>query len=277
MNKKYIYISAYLIAVSLCSIALYLLITRPESQPGKTEKIEVIPVVEKKEPRVIACFEDNRRHLDGLMRIIPAEALTDFFEQLTTECSSEICEELRDLNESARSYENMIQSLPENECLSQLYERSIEYHHSVLSKESVIGIFFDEGSAALSESHKYKLKVILNTYRVKASEYGLMVIGRASRGGNLDSNRRLSLQRVRSITGYVEGLMDGKLKTDFVYFGAERPRLDKELAELYHIPQEDYTKAFTSQPDENYEIRLNQSVLVVIYEKEDDPFQMDLN
>ncbi len=276
ISKKYVYIPAYFIFVALCVAGLYVFLTRPatkELEPAKTST--VVPIIQKNESAVVACFEENRKHLDGLLQIVPSAALSDVLGRLNEKCAEEICTQFNKLATGELTYELMIQSMNDRDCLNQVYREAIDYHNNVLSKESVIGIFFDEGSSQLSETHRYKLKVILNTYRVKASEYNLLVIGRASASGNTASNKILSLQRVKSITNYAEALMNGEMQTDYVYFGAEQPRLNTELAELYHIPREDYANSATSQRDEDYQVRLNQSVLVVIYESKDDPFQID--
>jgi len=277
ISKKYIYIPAYFIFVAMSVVGLYVLLTKPTVKPEPKENPMVMPVIESEESAIVACFEENREHLEGLMRIVPPSALSKEFDQMSEKCALEICTQFEKLATREWTYERMIQSMMDGDCLSYLYRQAIDYHNEVLSKESVIGIFFDEGSSQLSEKHKYKLKVILNTYRVKAAEYNLLVIGRASAGGNAESNKKLSLQRVKSITNYSDALMDGEMQTDYVYFGAEQPRLDSELAELYHIPLEDYRNSATSQRDEDYKIRLNQSVLVVIYEKDEDPFQIGLS
>ncbi len=277
LSKKYIYIPAYFVFVALCVVGLYTLLTRPttkEPEPAKTAA--VVPVVKKNESAVIACFKENRKHLEGLLQIVPLWALSEVLGRVNEKCGEEICAQFKKLATGELTYEHMIQSMNDRDCVNQIYREAIDYHNEVLSKESVIGIFFDEGSSQLSETHRYKLKVILNTYRVKASEYNLLVIGRASASGNPESNKMLSLQRVQSITNYAEALMNGEMQTDYVYFGAEQPRLNTELAELYHIPREDYANAATSQRDQDYEVRLNQSVLVVIYEKKEDPFQIDV-
>ncbi|MCA1764547.1 MAG: OmpA family protein [Flavobacteriales bacterium] len=276
ISKKYVYIPAYFIFVALSVLGLYTVLTRPATHEVEPAKASVVtPVVQKQESAVMACFKKNRKHMEGLLRIVPSAALSDVLERLDQKCEKEICTQFNELATGAVTYERMVQSMNDRDCLNQIYREAIDYHNEVLSKESVIGIFFDEGSAQLSETHRYKLKVILNTYRVKASEYNLLVIGRASASGNPESNKMLSLQRVQSITNYAEALMNGEMQTDYVYFGAEQPRLNTELAELYHIPREDYANAATSQRDQDYEVRLNQSVLVVIYEKKEDPFQID--
>ncbi|HKK40410.1 MAG TPA: OmpA family protein [Cryomorphaceae bacterium] len=274
ISKKYIYIPAYFIFVAMSMVGLYVWLTKPTVKEERKESPIILPLIEKEESPIVACFEENREHLEGLMRIVPPSALSKEFDQMSENCALEICTQFEKLATGELTYERMIQFMNEGDCLNQLYLEAIDYHNEVLSKESVIGIFFDEGSSQLSEKHKYKLKVILNTYRVKASEYNLLVIGRASAGGNVESNKKLSLQRVKSITNYSDALMDGEMQTHYVYFGAEQPRLDSELAQLYHIPLEDYANSTTSQRDEDYKIRLNQSVLVVIYEKDEDPFQI---
>lgn len=244
----------------------------------KQEKIPVItPVIKKSEPVVIQCFEKSKRQMDGLMSIAPSSALIEVFSGLSDECSQELCDMFDRLARKELTYSRMIQSMREGDCLNEVYLRAAEYHNDILSKESVIGIFFDEGSSQLSMSQKSKLKIILNTYQAKASEYNLLVIGRASASGNPNSNRALSLNRVKAITNYSDALMNGKMQTDYVYFGSEPPRLDLDLAERYHIAREDYENAKTSQRDKDFEIRLNQSVLVVIYAKDENPFGKSAN
>jgi len=63
------------------------------------------------------------------------------------------------------------------------------------------------------------------------------------------------------------------LKTKFVYFGADPPQLDQDIAEQYEIQEREYRKvSFGSGRDKDFSLRLNQSVLLVIYPKTDDPF-----
>jgi outer membrane protein OmpA-like peptidoglycan-associated protein len=272
ISKKYIYIPTYFIFVALCCFGLYYLLTRPNIK-AEQKKIPVItPVIEKAEPAITSCFKNNQKQMDGLMSIVPVSALNDVLSAFSDECSQEVCTQFERLGRKELTYERMIQNMKNGDCLDRIYRQAIDYHNDVLSKESVIGMFFDEGSSQLSMKQKSKLKIILNTYRVRASDYNLLVIGRASASGNPESNKALSLQRVKAITNYSDALMDGEMQTDYVYFGSELPRLNLNLAELYHIDREDYEEAKTSQSDKDFTIRLNQSVLVVIYDKDEDPF-----
>ncbi len=233
-----------------------------------------VAISNKVDPAFVVCFEKNRIHAEGVLKLAPTDVLMSTFSNLNVECYDLACTQLNDLSDGTVTYNQLIREIEGDECLGKIFEEALNYHNEVLSTETVIGLFFNEGSHSLSRSQRIKLKNILSIYRIKAQEYGLLVIGRASANGNSAGNKLLSLNRVESITDFTNALLNSEMQTDYVYFGSEQPQLDLDLSFRYHIDKEDYDQVTTSGTDDDFKIRLNQSVLVVIYNKANDPFQI---
>lgn len=275
INKRYIYFPVYVIVLVASIIGFYHYLIRPDSiEELPIEQVATSQVVD---PAFVHCFEKNRSDMEGVLKLIPMDKLMHEFSNLNIDCFDQICSQLNDIADGTSSYNQLMSDVENDPCLGEVFQKALTYHNDVLSTETVIGLFFNEGAYALSASQRLKLKNILSIYRMKAHEYGLLVIGRASVNGGMESNKLLSLKRVESITAFTDALLNEEMQTDYVYFGSAQPQLDLDLSFRYHIDKEDYDQVTTSSTDDDFRIRLNQSVLVVIYDKANDPFQIPEN
>lgn len=271
-SKAWIYIPLYLILVAVTVWLLYNWINAPKP-------VEKVPIVQE-EPGISdtfkGCFLKNRSELAGTIQLLPWDYFSASFELEDTNCLSQICDILKEIEKGKTSRTEFYELAEEdNFCFQNLLKKSIIYHNQQLENLSLFALFYASGQSDLTTSQKNYLNVFLRAYRKNLDQFGLLIIGRASKIGSIDKNKQLSKERSENIEAFIRQQYKNQLQTDFVYFGAEPPQLDVALAERYGIEKSDYQAIkYNPKRDPDFSIRLNQSVLLVIYEKERDPFDL---
>ncbi len=104
-------------------------------------------------------------------------------------------------------------------------------------------------------------------------EKGILIVGRASKGGSDVDNQRLSYQRATNIKSLLDDILPGDYKSDHVYFGSKPPQLTLEDVEQFSIEKSAYRSIkVTGTLKSDYSLRINQSVMVLIYDLDKDVF-----
>ena len=283
-NKLWIYLPLFFIVLAGSVYGLYIWLNNspapPSTPSGPPKVIKQTPPPPKAvaiPPDFIKCFNDSRKALGGTFQLIPTDEFHKTFEGLDKNCYDNICKELRSIRRGAKpSKEFYNKARAGNQCYAPVLNRSLAYHKQQLKDLPLLAMFYDSGQSKLSVAQKNKLDAFLKNYKRNAKNYGLLIIGRASNIGNMESNKKLSEKRAKNITSFVDGHYVKDLKTRFVFFGADPPQLDKATADLLKIDQNDYKNiSYGSGSDKDFGLRLNQSVLLVIYPKKEDAFGLE--
>jgi hypothetical protein len=150
-----------------------------------------------------------------------------------------------------------------------------DYHFEQLSKLPKLTLFYNSGEDELNEWQRADLEAFFKPYRGLMSEKGILILGRASKGGSDVDNQRLSYDRAASIERLLGDILRNDFKSDHIYFGSKPPQLTVEDAELFSIERSAYRSVKVSGSSKSdYSLRLNQSVMVVVYDLDKDVFGM---
>lgn len=278
INKAWIYIPSYVFFLVLSCWALFSFLNSNEP----SEEVEVNPPLHKESPSsmpqdFIACFEEGRRAVGGTFALIPTKEFMTTFEQMNTACFAKICAAMNAIasgdNPSQIFYRKAIDG---DECFEPLYNKSLAYHNRQLENLSVLSLFYDSGQYMLSDRQKLNLDGFIKGYKKSTDDFGLLIIGRASNKGDKLENKNLSERRGQTIIEFIEQKNIKGLKIFFAYFGADPPQLDQDIAEQYGIQEQEYRNiTYGGGNDPKFNLRLNQSVLLVFYPRSEDPFGLE--
>ena len=83
--------------------------------------------------------------------------------------------------------------------------------------------------------------------KARKDNYGVVIIGRASKGGNPNKNAEISERRAQNIESEIHGIMGDDFTSKYVYFGSKAPQLNKEDADYIGLPFDDYKNIRTSE------------------------------
>lgn len=276
-NRMWIYAPLYFLFTGLCVWALY---TYLNVVPKVVEPVVTpMPIKETIDTKFRTCFTRYKNALGGLFELIPTRELGATFAEIDNSCFEEICNELKYVKNgkytSAHFY-NLVKK--GNSCFEPVLSATLSYHHQQLEELPLLSLFFNSGQSELSSSQKNQLDAFLRYLKKDAEDYGLLIIGRASKVGHSDINKKLSRKRAEQIIFFTDNHYIKNLKTQFVYFGADPPQLNIDLAKRYGIRSNDYENvSYGSGRDRDYSLRLNQSALLVIYPIAEDPFGLEEN
>lgn len=276
MSKAWIYIPLYVVLVVLSCWLFFSFLTKDSLPPRETTPSE--PVSASIVPEdFLACFEAGRKALGGTFALIPTEEFVATFEQMNKRCYDKICKTLNAIGAGDNSANMFYQKADKgDECFEPLYNKSLAYHTYQLENLPLLGLFYDSGQYQLNEKQQARLDGFISSYRRSTDQYGLLIIGRASKKGNKRQNKKLSERRGNAIIAYIEARAMQEMNMHFAYFGSDPPQLNQDIAEQCGIRITDYQNiSFGGGDDADFSLRLNQSVLLVIYPKSEDPFGLE--
>jgi len=215
------------------------------------------------------CFNRHCKNLSGVFELWPDAEIKTALDELNENCIEDICETCE--NEAAAV--NSIAELQDSRCMDELFEKANEFHIEKLKQLPKSVFFYNSGVKALSSEQSFGLRMLLKAYQGLKNNYGVVVIGRASNIGNPESNATISKLRAKGIEDEIRSVMGNDFNTKYVYFGSKAPQLTKEVADLIGLAEEDYENIrISGSAKDDFSLRLNQSVLVVLYELDENPF-----
>ena len=275
ISKRWIYIPLYTIALVLSCWALYGFMVYDPPKKSISEignnNTSTLPA------DFVECFDENKITLGGTFQLIPTQEFFPTIEKMDANCYQKICSTLDGVaagDISTKRFYSIANS--GDKCFEPLLAKSLSYHHSQLQELPLLGLFYDSGKFNLNDRQADRLDGFIKSYKKNAKDFGLLIIGRASNVGNRKRNKSLSQRRGEAIIKYIKEKKIKTLNTKFVYFGADPPQLDQEIAELYEIQEREYRSiSYGGGKDKDFNLRLNQSVLLVIYPKSADPFGLE--
>lgn len=279
LSKMWIYFPLWLI-VTACSVwALYGFM-----QPKAAVVLPPPPVIEPEPTETVPtdfkdCFLEQKNVLGGMFELIPVRKLVTVFENYDANCFEKMCTELQNIaagKERAAHFYSRADG--GDRCFAPVLRSTLAYHHLQLEELTLLPLFYNSGQNKLTRLQESRLDAFLSFLKKNAEDYGILIIGRASKVGNADANKQLSRRRAESIIEFIENHRVSGLQTEFVYFGDAPPQLNLDLAARYDIQQKDYRNiSYGGGGDSDFSLRLNQSVMLVIYSKADDPFGLGEN
>ena len=275
ISKAWIYIPLYVVFVGLVCGGLYFFMTSankpsvPKEMPATSAS--TVPA------DFLQCFEQGRKALGGTFAIIPTEEFMPTFEQMDKSCYNKICNTLNAIAAGDNSVGMFYLKVDKGDaCFEPLYNKSLAYHIKQLKSLPLLALFYDSGQYRLDDRQQARLDGFISLYKRSADKYGLLIIGRASKKGNVKSNKSLSERRGKAIIDYIEQKATEELTMHFAYFGADPPQLNQDIAEQCGIQEDEYRNiSYGGGKDADYSLRLNQSVLLLIYPKTEDPFGLE--
>lgn len=279
-NKLWIYLPLFLIILSAVIWGFYRFLNPPPVNTFPPPK-EVLPKEPRKETLLpadfVSCFEKNKKRLGGVFRLTPTEALTSTFEKLDGPCYKKLCNTLTKVANGKMKAQTFYDRANSGDfCFGPVLKATLEYHHQQLSELPLLALFYNSGQSQLAIAQKNQLDGFFKKYKQNTRKYGLLIIGRASNVGSQAGNQKLSKSRAEKIVDFVEKHSIKSLKSEFVYFGSEPPQLDRRSADAYRIDEKYYKNiSFGSGRDADFSLRLNQSVLLIMYSKKEDPFDLE--
>ncbi len=272
-SKAWIYVPAYILFLGLAIWALYrYLNTFPKAE--ETPMV-VEPKPEEEIPNsFLSCFEKSGELLGGIFRITPMTRLFNDFKKLDSKCYDAICSELKSIENGISSPKEFFRiASGKDQCFFPILNTSMKYHNDMVEKYPSDAFFYNSGQYRLSGDQRQKMDYFLNLYINNAKDYKLLIIGRASKVGEDDANLALSKKRSDQIIEFIENHEIEELGYDFIYFGSNPPQLNLQVSERFGLRKADYSKiSYGRGEDPDFSLRLNQSVLFVMYPKKDDPF-----
>ena len=235
--------------------------------PSEIEQLP-INIAEVKRERVPNCFRESCEIRSGIFQIWPDVEILKTLKTLDDDCLENLCLLCQDSERFAKQ-----NAFEENDCISEIFRAAKDYHFKQLSRLPKLTLFYNSGEAELTEWQREDLDAFFKGFRGLMNEKGILILGRASKGGSDVSNQRLSQERATNIKLLLDDLLRGNFKSNYIYFGSKPPQLTVEDAKLFAIEKSAYRSVDVSgsiQPD--FSLRLNQSVMVVIYDLEDGVF-----
>lgn len=269
ISKFWVYFPIYLIVWGSSVFGLYYYLNAKPNPPTTQSVAAPTP----KEDWAV-CFDAQKVGMEGIFSITPSNALSVTMSKLSSDCIRQICSDMSAVNtgdlDIIEFYEKGQRDVS---CLSKVLASATEYHQTQLLTHNVLPLFYNAGQSKLSGAQQRDLSFFLNIFRKKAAELELLIIGRASATGTRDANKRLSRARAKYIVDFIEARGINKLTNSFVYFGSDPPQLNRKDAEQLQFDPAAYQNiSFGKGRDEDYKIRLNQSVLLIISPKEENAF-----
>lgn len=264
-SKFWLYFSGYV--VLLVGIAALFLVDRSEH----TEPEPVEDVVEIAADTLI-CDAPVREGVGGVLALMPPQRMFEALRASSPDCSEEMCERIR-RGERLEPYFLEDGDASADACLSALTHVAVDFHNEQLEDLPLISFFYDAGVSRLTSTQMTTLNTFLKAFRKAPNDYGYVVLGRASAIGNSASNQQLSEQRGNELLDAIEANLGHDIHTTFLYFGDRPPRLTVQLADLFGIQQTEYEGIrYGRGRDTDFRKRLNQSVVLVVYPVNTDPF-----
>jgi len=270
ISKAWIYIPIYLLLLSMSCMAMYKWVDVPNKKVVKAVTVEE----DKKSSEFQDCFDKGRRVLGGTFALIPTAEFATTFGSMKESCFDRICDKFKGL-EDGSYYPKVFYRMVDkgDKCYAPLYKKSIAYHHDQLEKLPLLGLFYNSGKHGLTERQRDRLDGFVSSYRKSKEKLGVLIIGRASKKGDEKNNKLLSEKRGKEIIDYINNKQIPELKMEFAYFGSQPPQLDMDLAKRYQLAKKDFENiTYGGGKDGDYNLRLNQSVLLAIYNRDEDPF-----
>lgn len=262
-SKLWIYLPLYL-------LVLYLVITFAWSivSPAPPEKVAVqnIAPVEEKDSTPF-CFNQECRELSGIFELFPEKQFQEAYDKLDADCQRSICRYCEE--KKIKKPDDVLH----DECLSQLFDIAHAYHNDRLAELPLASFFFNSGVNDLNSNQIRRLELFLKPYKKLKDDYGIVIIGRASSVGDYESNRRISQMRATNIQDQIYENMGRDAKVDYVYFGSKPPQLTERIGEYIGLDKADYVDVKVGRtPYPDFRLRINQSVIVVLYPLKSDAF-----
>jgi len=277
ISKAWIYIPLYVLFVVVTCWGLFHWWTADQHPKEEAP----IPTVESPASKVssdfLTCFEEGRKALGGTFALIPTDELIVTFEQMNTACLDKICNTLNAIASGDNSSQIFYgRANKGDQCFEPIYNKSLAYHNRQLRDLSPLSLFYDSGEFGLDKNQQNQLEGFIRGYKQLTDDYGLLIIGRASNKGDKRRNRILSERRGKTLMDFIRQKNIEDLDMYFTYFGADPPQLDQKLAAQYEIPEQAYRDiTFGAGSDPDFNLRLNQSVLLVFYPRSKDPFGLE--
>lgn len=272
ISKFWVYLPIYLVVWGSSVFGLYYYLN---AKPKPSTSQSVAAPTPKEDWAV--CFDAQKVGMEGIFSITPSDALSTTMSKLSSDCIRQICSDMSAVNtgdlDIIEFYEKGQRDVA---CLSKVLASATEYHQAQLLSHDILPLFYDAGQSRLSGVQQRNLSFFLNIFRKKATDLELLIIGRASATGSRGANKRLSKARAEYIVNFIEAQGISELVNNFVYFGSDPPQLTKKDADRLRFNLSDYQNiSFGKGRDEDYGIRLNQSVLLIIAPKEKNAFGLE--
>lgn len=261
-SKIWIYGPLYILLIFIICAGTWRVL-RPEEANIQTEEVLAV-----KAGVVPACFKENCELRSPIFQLWPDEEIIKAIKSQDGICADVIC----GLCEESERF-SKDEPFTEDDCLSSLFKTARKYHFTQLANLPKKVLFFDSGESQLSEDQSYDLKAFLSSYKGLKDKKGVLIIGRASKGGSEVDNKNLSHQRSSNIQIMLGTLLGQDFKRDYVYFGDKPPQLTVDDANALDVESRSYRDVkVTGATKLDYSIRLNQSVIVVVYDLGDGVF-----
>ena len=267
--KKVIYWPLYVMAVAALAYLLHWYLNIPDKPAPEPVAVRT-PIDD-----FIDCFERYKRSVGGVVHLTRGEELRPFLDKgASEECMDRMCRMMRGVENRQFNSVEFYSSLKRgNRCQRRMLDYITSLHHEkvvILPNEA---LFYHSGEYGMTNRQKDRLSVFIRNNAELFDNFGIVLIARASRVGEDAPNRRLSQQRAQDIQSFLKDEFIIAPQIDYEYFGADPPQLDLDLADRYGLTKSQYRHIrYGPGSDTDYSLRLNQSVIVVLYAHEDDPF-----
>lgn len=265
-SKIWIYGPLYILLIFVICAGTWRMLRPETSHLASTIKSDEIVALEA--GFVPPCFKQNCAQRSPVFQLWPDEEIIKSIKAQDGNCAEAICGLCQETERFSKN-----QPFAEDDCLSSLFEAARIYHFTQLQNLPKMLLFFDSGESELNDQQSSDLNAFLRSYKGLKTKKGVLIIGRASRGGSNVSNERLSFERSSNIQIMLGKLLGEDFKRDYFYFGDKPPQLTVDDANALDIEPKSYRHVKVSgstQPD--YSLRLNQSVIVVVYDLGDPVF-----
>ena len=274
-SKIWIYLPLYLIGLVT---SIWLLYSYLNNTPLPEQKI--IAATQHKSTiseAFLACYDHGKKVMGGSFGLMPTIKMMPDFEALDEACLDRICQEFKAVeNGYASRKEFYAMAARKDPCYLPILNAVLLYHNQILKDQPLLAFFYDSGQYNLSSFQQKKLKNFLEGEAFDSDEYGLLIIGRASKVGEDYTNKKLSRKRAEKIIDFMFDSKINDLESEYVYFGSDPPQLNKTTADKLKIEEKDYEKIrYGNGRDADFSLRLNQSVLLVLYPIKEDPFDLE--
>lgn len=283
VSKSVIYIPVFLLITAGAVILLYsnLSFSTPKTTRSSSPLAQSNPEVKTPQKTsnngLAACIDESKKELGGLFKVTPAEIMTTSLTSLEEECKESTCTILNRVASKELSTDAFYtQAQTEDACLNLLLNGATKYHLDQIKSRPNFAFFYNPVQSRLDADQIKSMISFLNA-EVNPRSDGLLIIGRSSNTSNSSEAKSLTRTRVENLLEQIKLKFSNTVETHYVYFGQNPPHFTFELADELKIPLSAYRNNDPrSKPDPDFFIRLNESILVIPYKIEADPFKTKL-
>lgn len=281
LSKSLIYIPLFVGATVMLNWWLYSELSFSKVRIASTPMNEApagsveLATDEKQDGKSQACVAEIKSLVGGVFQIAPLSVMQNAVTKGGNTCGDQLCAEVNQLKDGRRSIDQFYALAESTDpCLNALLNTAIEQHASIMESRPVHIIFYNDGESRMSASQLTELLAFLQKSVNKSTDQ-LLLIGRSNPSGSEAANHDLSRLRAEELIEKIKIKFSPSIRTDFIYFGDHPPRITFEMADALGIsPMKFRNLRFPGSVDPDFSLRLNQSVVILPYSKENSTIQL---